>query len=101
MAADDVFGDLTALGRKQDLLARTMRDESVALHALQGCSHSRRRDVESFRQPRRDDWTAVTGEVVQDLQVVLNHRRSRFGAVPRLPTLRRRQYRSNQAVAEA
>src|SRR5207302_7078807 len=70
----DVLGFSATLGREQDLLARAMLDQPVALHALQGDRHGWRRNVEPRGQSRGDYRVTVTGQVVQDLQVVFDNR---------------------------
>src|SRR3981081_2575994 len=81
MAPHDVFSYLATLRREQDFFARAMLDESVAFHALQRGRHGRRRDVETFGEPRSNDGATVAGQVVQDLQIVLDDRRRCFAAV--------------------
>ena len=65
---------LAALGGEQDLLARAVLDQPVALHALQRRGHRRRGDVQALGEARRDDGIAIARQVVQDLQVVLDDR---------------------------
>jgi hypothetical protein len=98
VATDDVFGDLATLNRKQDLLAWAVLDQAVALHALERRGYGRGCDVEPFGKSRSDHWIPVAGQVMQNLQVVLDYRRRRLGSVNDLPTLHGGKYRAQCAI---